>query len=117
MLQKCLLVVLAVASMSGSFGCPDNGGQLGASGTYVLTEPSTTSDGMFRSSDVGNLAIELKGDGTFYLRFPSVAYKGSWTLSGNSIDLSLEMYGSTMVFSGTLTGDTISLVDGSVWKA
>ena len=116
MLWKLLLVALVLASIGGSLACPDGPGQLAVLGTYVLTAPSVAVGGFFGQSDVGNLSLELKKDGVFYFRFPSIAYLGSWTLSGDTIELRMEMYGSLMAWSGTVRGDTISLGDGSVWK-
>ena len=116
MLCRLLVVTLVLVSAVGSLACPDGSGQVALSGSYVLTEPSTTIDGLFGESDVGNMSIELKTDGSFYLRMPSVAYVGSWTLSGDTIELRMEMWGSTMAWIGTVRGDTISLDDGSVWK-
>ena len=117
MLRRIVLAVLVLISIlcSLAFECEDGLGSLATPGTYVLTEPSSTSGGLFTRSDVGNLSIDLKKDGTFYLRFPEVAYMGGWTVTGSQIELQIQMWGTTMVLTGTIGGTTISLDDGSVW--
>jgi hypothetical protein len=115
MTQRMLVVTAIMALLCFSLGCPDDPGQSIISGDYVLTEPSTVSGGLFEQSDVGELSIDVKTDGTFYLRFPEIAYAGSWTVTGTTIELQLEMWGSAVVWTGTVGGDTISLDDGSIW--
>lgn len=118
MLRKTLLAVLVLASVvcSFAFTCEDGPSSSATAGTYILTEPSTIVGGTFKKSDVGEMSIELKKDGSFYLRMPGASYVGSWRLSGDTIELQHNIWGSTMVWTGTVSRDTISLDDGSVWK-
>lgn len=112
-----IIVIVAIATHP-SVLPPLGPSQLAISGTYILTEASTSSSGLFEEWDIGEIHIDLENDGTFYLRFTDagVAYLGEWTLNGNTIELQTEMWGSPIVWTGTVNGDTISLEDGSVWK-
>jgi len=88
------------------------------SGLYVLTEDSTTSQGFFEEWDIGDVYFDIENDGTLYLRYSEqgLSYVGQWTLNGNAIELQIEIWGSPIVWTGTVNGNTISLGDGSVWK-
>ncbi len=86
-------------------------------GSYVLTEPSTSSSGAFREWEIGKVCIDLESNGTFYLRLldEGFSYMGEWTSSGNTIHLQTELWGSRIAWTGTVNRHIISLADGSVW--
>ena len=116
----CIIVVIVVIviAMHESLLSPLGPGVLPVSGSYVLSEASTSSNGWFQEWDIGEIYVDLENNGTLCLRLTDggVSYLGEWTLNGNTIQLQTEIWGSPMVRVGIVSEDTISLGDGSIWR-
>lgn len=96
-MKKCLLIGLAImlaVSAMGIVGC----GKAGIAGTYI-------------SEDNPDEYLELKADGTYYLKEGGLGVTGEWETSGN--ELRLELWG--FVVTAEIRGNKLYDPDGKVW--
>jgi len=98
------LVVVLLAGLGGAIGCE----AAGISGSFVCTHVTVN----FEEGTV----LELRTDGTAYWHPPEAPAVGAeYEVHQDEITISTNVWGSTIVWKGEISGDTMVLVDGSTW--
>ena len=104
--MRTLLIVLAVALICTFTGCSGGGTSVPSSAERGIT-------GKYLNEDDSDEYLELKKDGTFFLREGGVASSGEWEIEGDTITIHVGESG--LAGRGTIEDDRIVDEDGVVW--
>jgi hypothetical protein len=105
MVRKIILLLVVSLLLASFVACSSTSSAF--VGTYTCTKG--TSD-----YDKGDI-IELKGDGSIYAYTPGkTGMGGSWEVKEGKVYITFDFMGFTA--RGQVSGDTMTLDEGSVWK-